>query len=208
MILPREFYAREAPNVAKDLLGCFLVTELPEGKAIGKIVETEAYLGTDDLASHSYKGQTKRNLVMFGPPGHGYIYFTYGMHYCFNTITGPEGVGEGVLIRALEPIEGVELMKRRRKIEDANNLCNGPAKLTQALGITTDLNGADLTQGPIIILNKDREVEVITTKRIGISKSVDLPLRFYCPKERVYHREEEAKKKCPPKAFNHKPGNK
>lgn len=165
--------------VAKDLLGCYLVTKFSEGKTVGKIVETEAYLGTDDLSSHSYKGQTVRNSVMFGPPGHAYIYFTYGVHYCLNAITGPEGVGEGVLIRALEPIEGIELMQKRRGVEEIKKLCSGPAKLVQSLGITSQLNGADLTHGPIVISLVEKPTEIVTTTRIGITKSSYLPLRFY-----------------------------
>lgn len=179
MVLPRSFYSRKAETVAKELLGCFLVTNLPEGITVGKIVETEAYLSAGDLSSHSYKGRTPRNAVMFDSPGRAYVYFTYGMYYCFNTVTGPKGKGEGVLIRSLEPLEGIELMKKRRGVEDIENLCSGPAKLTQAMGIDIKLNGAELTRGPIIIQESDQKVEIITSTRIGITKSIDLPLRFF-----------------------------
>lgn len=179
MKLGTKFYNRDAKVVAQDLLGCYLMTDLPEGKAIGKIVETEAYLSIGDLSSHSFRGLTKRNRTMFGPPGYAYVYFTYGMHYCVNVVTREKGVGEAVLIRALEPVEGIDIMKRRRGVMDIKNLCNGPAKLTQSLGINLTHNGYCINCGPIAILPKAEPVEVVTTTRIGIIKSSDLPLRFY-----------------------------
>lgn len=179
-ILPGKFYRGSAVKVAQKLLGMYLASYSPEGVTVGRIVETESYLGINDPASHSFKGPTKRNAPMFGRPGHAYVYFTYGMHYCFNVVTGQEGVGEAVLIRALEPLTGIELMKRRRGIEDSPRLCNGPAKLTQALGINLQSNGTDLTEGPIKILAGTRKgLKIITSTRIGISRARELPLRFF-----------------------------
>ncbi|MDO8498395.1 MAG: DNA-3-methyladenine glycosylase [bacterium] len=182
MIFKRDFYRQNAVIVARKLLGSYLVHQSPEGKTVGRIVETEAYLGKDDPASHAYRGKTRRNAVMFGPPGHAYIYFTYGMHYCFNVVTGKNGVGEAALIRALEPLEGLELIKQRRKTVNVYQLCSGPAKLVQAMGITPDLNGSDLTSGPLQIFTAgidNEKIEIITAPRIGISQAQDLPLRFY-----------------------------
>lgn len=197
MILAKEFYQRDTNTIAKELLGCFLVHETPTGVIIGKIVETESYL-TDDPACHGYNLRlTERTKVMFGDPGHAYIYFTYGMYYMFNITTAPIGVGEAVLIRALEPVEGVDIMFERRKIpkEKKNalkELCSGPAKLVLALGITSALYGHNMTKKPLYILsrdhfrqtkkqenNKTQAFEVITTTRIGISAGAELPLRFY-----------------------------
>lgn len=188
MILQKDFYQQNTIKIAKMLLGTYLVSRSVDGTTVGKIVETECYLGKNDPASHSFKGETKRNAPMFGEPGHAYIYFIYGMHYCFNVTTGPKGVGEAVLIRALEPIEGIDLMKKRRGVEDIYNLCNGPAKLTQALGITSGLNGSCLIKGPIQILSRNsypeihilpKNPKIVVTKRVGISQATDLPLRFY-----------------------------
>jgi DNA-3-methyladenine glycosylase len=169
-------YAVEA---AKHLLGSQLIHDTPEGRVSGIIVETEAY-HQDDVASHTYRGKTPRNAVMFGPAGYAYVYFTYGMHYCFNVVTGPEGSGQAVLIRALEPVEGVEIMKQRRGRENIHELTNGPAKLVQALGITKAhygvnlLNGGDLRIEPGV-----RPKKIIQTTRIGISEGKDVPWRFY-----------------------------
>lgn len=174
MVLPLEFYKQDTVQVAKQLLGKFLVC----GKTAGKIVETEAYIGTSDLASHSYRGQTQRNAVMFGPAGRAYVYFTYGMHYCFNAVT--EGAGEAVLIRALEPTDGIQLMRRRRRTDGLQSLCSGPAKLVQALGITSDMNGTSLADGPIRIEQRDNNpIDIAVATRIGISRAKDELLRFY-----------------------------
>jgi DNA-3-methyladenine glycosylase len=177
-ILPRAFYNRPAPEVARDLLGKVLV----HGPAAGVIVETEAYLGGDDLAAHSARGVTERTRVIFGPPGHAYVYFIYGMYECLNLVCEPEGRPGCVLIRALEPVDGIDLIRSRRpgarKLEDT---ASGPGKLTIALGITRAQNGADVTRGNLVVRQPviRKSVPVETTARVGITKSVDLPLRFY-----------------------------
>jgi len=186
MPLPEAFYHRRTPAVARALLGCVLVHDTPEGRAAGRIVETEAYLARKDPASHAFKGPTQRNAAMFGHPGTAYIYFIYGMYYCFNVVTGPHGVGEAVLIRALEPIEGLPLMEKRRGTDIARNLCSGPGKLVLALGIRPEHNHASLLSGPLHIetpetfgLAKVSARKIVATKRVGISAAADLPLRFY-----------------------------
>ena len=176
-ILKRAFYGRPTAEVARDLLGKVLV----HGRAAGIIVETEAYLGGDDLASHSARGITDRTRVIFGPPGHAYVYFIYGMYECLNLVCEPEGKPGCVLIRALEPVAGIELMGRRRtaarKIED---LASGPGKLTLALAITRAQNGADVTRGSVVVreLAEARRFEIGVTRRVGISQCADLPLRY------------------------------
>jgi DNA-3-methyladenine glycosylase len=146
----------------------------------GRIVETEAYMGALDMAAHGYRGQTLRNAAMFGPAGHAYVYFTYGMHYSFNTVCATEGVAEGVLIRALEPLAGIEFMERNRKTTDIRNLCSGPAKLVQALGITKAMNGQDLTTGSFTILDApSRDFNITTSSRVGISAGKEHQWRYY-----------------------------
>jgi DNA-3-methyladenine glycosylase len=177
--LPREFYARRTSEVARGLLGRVLARHTDEGMVAGVVVEAEAY-GPDDAANHAHRGQSPRNAVMFGEPGHAYVYLSYGVHWMINAVTVAEGVGEAVLIRALEPVAGIELMKKRRGIEDIRRLCAGPGSLCRALGITIEQNGADLL-GPNLYFAGDPPVrsEVVVTKRIGITKSADLPWRFY-----------------------------
>jgi len=186
MPLPEAFYRRRTVSVARSLLGCVLVHDSPEGRAAGRIVETEAYLSHKDPASHAYRGQTPRNTAMFGHPGNAYIYFIYGMYYCFNVVTGPHGVGEAVLIRALEPIEGVPLMQKRRNTDVARNLCSGPGKLVLALGILPSHNHASLLAGALHVeapeafgLRKCSPRKIVVAPRIGITAAADLPLRFY-----------------------------
>ena len=176
-ILPREFYERPTVEVARDLLGKVVV----HARAAGIIVETEAYLGGDDLASHSARGITDRTRVIFGPPGHAYVYFIYGMYECLNIVAEPEGKPGCVLIRALEPLAGLSLMQQRRPAaKSLESLASGPGKLTLALGITRAHNGADLTRGALVVraAAEPRRVEIEVTPRIGIRQCADWPLRF------------------------------
>jgi DNA-3-methyladenine glycosylase len=176
----RSFLFEDPEIVAPRLLGCQLVRTV-NGKVLrGRIVETEAYKQSD-AASHSYRGKTPRTDVMFGPPGHLYVYFTYGMHYCCNVVVGPEGYGAAVLIRAIEPLEGQGSMLKHRQGRDGIELSNGPAKVCQALAIDKSWNGHDLTQPPMLLevkptLSAD---QIVQTTRIGITKAVDQPWRFY-----------------------------
>ena len=176
-ILPRSFYARSTVQVARGLLGKVLV----HGPTAGIIVETEAYLGGEDLAAHSARGLTGRTRVIFGPPGHAYVYLIYGMYECLNLVAERDGRPGCVLVRALEPVSGVDLMRARRgtrrKLEQ---LTNGPGKLTLALGITRAHNGADVTRGPLVVREATGagEMEIEVTQRIGITRSAELPLRF------------------------------
>lgn len=184
MKLERAFYNQHTLTVARQLLGKVLVHETPNGIISGRIVETEAYLGVQDAAAHSYRGKTARTTVMFRQSGHAYIYFTYGMYYCFNVVSGGKQNGEGVLIRALEPLQGVELMKNYRGLADENKLTNGPAKLVIAMGITKDFYGHDLTQSPLYIASEENskifpKSSIIQTTRVGISQAKMLPYRFY-----------------------------
>ncbi|HET9482151.1 MAG TPA: DNA-3-methyladenine glycosylase [Candidatus Polarisedimenticolia bacterium] len=178
-VLPRSFYARPALAVAADLLGRILTHRHRGVPAAGRIVEVEAYLGAEDPASHAYRGRTNRNSVMFGPPGHAYVYFTYGNHYCLNVVTGRDGVAEAVLIRAVEPLGGIAAMRRRRKRTLMRELASGPGRLTQALGIGPARNGADLTRPPLCILEGGSAPEaIVRAPRIGISAATELPFRF------------------------------
>jgi DNA-3-methyladenine glycosylase len=176
-ILPRAFYERHTVEVSRDLLGKVLV----HGPVAGAIVETEAYLGGDDLASHSARGITDRTRVIFGPPGHAYVYFIYGMYECLNIVAEPKGKAGCVLIRALEPLAGMELMQKRRPAaKKSQDLASGPGKLTRAMGITRAHNGADLTRGDLVVRApmEPRQVEIEVTPRIGIRQCADWPLRF------------------------------
>ncbi len=181
------FYEQPTLVLAQALLGTYLVHQTPDGPIAGRIVETEAYL-TDDPACHAYRRQTPRNAAMFGPPGHVYVYQIYGLHYCVNIVTAPQGVGEAVLIRALEPVQGIEQMRQNRGVEVLGLLCKGPGRLVEALGITKKMNGSSLITGSLCVfppesyptLNTD--FQVVTTTRIGITQGADLPYRFYIEK--------------------------
>ena len=176
-VIGRDFYARPAIEVARDCLGKILV----HGKTAGRIVEVEAYLGVDDRAAHAWHGITDRTRVIFGPPGHAYVYFIYGMYECLNFVAEPEGQAGCVLIRALEPLAGIKAMRRRRPAaKREEDLANGPGKLTLAMGITRRLNGADLTRSALQVrrLREEEPVEIQVTPRIGIAHCAEWPLRF------------------------------
>lgn len=174
-----EFLGGAAYDVAPQLLGCLLERSLHGQTLRVKIVETEAYDQTD-IASHSYRGETERTKVMFGAYGHLYVYFTYGMHYCANIVTGASGHGAGVLIRAVEPVDGVGLIEANRRRQGAD-ATNGPAKLCQALEIDKRLNGHDLQQGELRLIPSKRlpKTAITQTTRIGISHGKDVPWRFF-----------------------------
>lgn len=175
VILPREFYERPTVEVARGLIGKLLV----HGETAGTIVETEAYLGGDDLASHSARGVTPRTKVIFGPAGHAYVYLNYGIHECLNIVAEPEGIAGCVLIRAVKPVRGLEKMRERRpRVRDDGGLASGPGKLTLAMGITRALNGADVTRGPLTVVDQGLVFGIETTPRIGITKCADWPLRY------------------------------
>jgi DNA-3-methyladenine glycosylase len=176
--LPRSFFARRTEEVAADLLGCVLVRSIPGALLSGSIVETEAYGGADDPGSHAFRGRTRRNSVMFGPPGYLYVYRSYGIHSCLNVVCEREGAAGAVLIRALQPISGIGIMERNRGGRPVADLCNGPGKLCAALDITTALNGADLEGDQVWIEEGQRPEKVETTTRIGLTGGADLPLRF------------------------------
>ncbi|MDQ2745545.1 MAG: DNA-3-methyladenine glycosylase [Chloroflexota bacterium] len=177
--LPRSFYARHAVEVAPDLLGKLLVRSLPEGVLKGRIVETEAYTGTSDPGSHAYRGPTPRNQVMFGPAGHVYVYLSYGMHHCMNVVTDDPGVAGAVLLRALEPIAGLDIMERNRKGRLPAELLNGPGKICQAYHISREQNGADLESSDIWIERDGFQADRVRVgTRVGITVGADLPYRF------------------------------
>jgi DNA-3-methyladenine glycosylase len=171
--LGRDFYARSVHDVARDLVGCLV----RHGETAGRIVETESY-HMDEPACHAYVGLTERTRTLFGPPGHAYVYFSYGIHSLLNAVAEPEGTGSAVLIRALEPVDGLDVMRRRRGVERATELCSGPAKLTQALEIGLSLNGSSLLDGPIEVLEREAQPRIAIGERIGITKAADLPWRF------------------------------
>ncbi len=180
--LERAFYDRDPRQVAVDLLGCTLVHETADGVASGVIVETEAYR-PEDPACHAYKGLTMRNRTIFGRPGLAYVYLSYGLHKLLNAVCEEEGVGSAVLIRALRPHQGLEIMSRRRN--RSTHLCDGPGRLTQALGIELDQDGSDLTDGPLYILWGDApEGRIVSTTRIGISRGTELPWRYLIEDEK------------------------
>lgn len=180
--LPKEFYLRSAVIVAKELVGKYLFRRI-RGKVLsGIIVETEAYTGRNDPAAHSYNGKTPRNAAMFGEGGAAYVYFTYGNHFCFNAVTCRIGTPSAVLIRAAEPVDGIEIMKKNRGTDDLYNLASGPGKLTKAFMIDRSLNGASLSGIEIYIAEKlpeNRKFEIMKSGRIGITKNTEKLYRFY-----------------------------
>lgn len=180
--LDRDWFGRDARTVATELLNKVIRVDSSSGPVAGRIVETEAYL-PDDPASHSFTGPTDRNRVMFGAPGHLYVYLSYGIHHCANVVTGPEGSGQAVLVRAVDPIDGIDLMRARRNRPD-RELANGPGKLCQALGIDLGDNGVDLLGGGRLSILDDGTPPPsgpLIGPRIGISKAVDRPWRFRTP---------------------------
>ena len=186
--LPRAFYARPVLRVARDCIGKHLVHDTPAGRVVGRIVEAEAYRGPEDRAAHSYGGRrTPRTEVMFGPPGHAYVFLVYGLHYHVNLVTTAEGAPHAVLLRAVEPVFGVELMAARRNVDPTRvELTNGPGKLCQAFGIGRDEYGADLCQGSLYLTDAPT-VRVARAPRIGVDyagKWAERPWRFFDPHSR------------------------
>ena len=174
--LTPDFFHRSVHRVARDLIGCTVV----HGQTSGVIVEAESYHAEDE-ACHAFGGRTPRNSVLFGPPGSVYVYLSYGIHSLLNFVAEPDGDAAAVLIRALEPVAGVELMKSRRGLERSEDLCSGPGKLTQALGIGLDLNGSSVARGPVFVLPRSgawQRPRVSTSPRIGITRDAHLPWRF------------------------------
>jgi DNA-3-methyladenine glycosylase len=187
--LDTDFYRRSVHDVARELIGCVV----RHGETAGRIVETESY-HMDEPACHAYAGVTERTRTLYGPPGHAYVYFSYGMHSLLNAVAEDEGVGAAVLIRALEPVDGLDAMRERRGVARPpqrklglqggvkdEELCSGPGKLTQALGIGLSLNGTSLVEGPVEVLTREpgsREPRVVVGERIGITKAAELPWRF------------------------------
>ena len=180
-ILSRDFYNRETELVAREMLGTILECQTGEGTASGMIVETEAYIGEHDPACHAAVGRTNRTAPLYGRPGMSYVYFIYGVHWCFNAVTREEGLPSAVLVRAIEPVKGIDVMRARRgpKVQGVN-LANGPGKLCEALGIDGSMNDLSLQRYPLVIRAgesvSDADVEV--GPRIGITKAADWPLRF------------------------------
>ena len=190
MLIPRDFFARPSVEVAPDLLGCVLEHETADGLVAVELTEVEAYAGRSDPASHAYRGKTRRNAVMFGPPGHAYVYFTYGMHFCVNIVClGEEGSASAVLLRAGEVIAGEELARARRTRGTTaiapRDLARGPARLCQALGIDRSQDGADLVSAgaPLRMLsrtgNPARSGKILTGPRVGVSSAAEIPWRFW-----------------------------
>lgn len=182
MKISRPFYEQPTVQVARQLLGKYLVRKHPEGKSVGRIVETEAYIGSKDLACHAARGRTARTEIMFGAAGYAYVYFIYGVYFCLNIVTEVVDHPSAVLIRALEPVEGVELMKKRRKTEDLRNLASGPGKLCQAFAIDKSLNGVDVCRSIMYVEDRVEPLpKILARPRIGVDyagKWKDKPWRF------------------------------
>jgi DNA-3-methyladenine glycosylase len=180
--LPVSFFVRPTEQVAAELLGMMVVSTVGGEVTEGRIVETEAYLGYDDPASHGYRHRRNaRNLALFGPPGSWYVYLSYGMHWCANLVCQRRGLASAVLLRALEPIEGLEVMRRRRRGVETKDLCSGPGKLCQALGIDRSLDDTRMAQSSVIVRHPTawEQPQVTVAPRIGITKAADWPLRFH-----------------------------
>ena len=180
-VLRARFYDRATELVARDLLGAVLECTSPGGVSRGRIVETEAYLGPDDPACHAAAGRTPRTQHLFGPPGLAYVYLVYGMYWCFNAVTRERGHGAAVLVRAVAPLDGVELMRERRpNARTERELTNGPGKLCLAMGIDGSMNGTSLRDGPVVIRagTAVRDADVVVTPRIGITRAAAWPLRY------------------------------
>ncbi len=181
-ILRRDFYDRETEIVAREMLGAVLQCSTSAGVASGIIVETEAYVGEHDPACHAAAGLTRRTAPLYGRPGVSYVYFVYGMHWCFNAVTRASGLPGAVLVRAIQPVAGLELIQQRRGLKVRGvNLTNGPGKLCVALGIDGTMNGLSLQRGPLVMREGDSiaDSDIVTTTRIGIKKAADWPLRYY-----------------------------
>ncbi len=180
--LPRRFYTRPSTRVAPELLGRILVRMLPDGTRLaGRLVEVEAY-GPNDPASHAFRGPTPRNLVMFGPPGHLYVYFTYGMHFCANVVTGTNGEGSAVLLRAAEPLEGFDAMAEHRGVDVVRLLCSGPGRLTQAMAIGRPDNGADLVRDGALQLRAGDPLtagRIARSTRVGVNVGIEPRWRYF-----------------------------
>ncbi len=176
-----EFYLQPTLKIARELLGKVIIRRIGDKVLAGKIVETEAYIGEDDPASHAFRGMTLRNKIMYLQGGHAYVYFTYGMHYCFNVVTEREGFPSAVLIRAVEPVYGIELMKKFRGVEDIYNLTNGPAKFCQAFKIDKSFNGVSLLGDEIFIAFPliGEKFKIGRSERIGIKSGLDRKWRFF-----------------------------
>ena len=199
-ILPRDFYNRDTEIVAQEMLGAIIECSTPDGIASAMIVETEAYVGEHDLACHAAAGLTKRTEPLYGPPGLSYVYFIYGVHWCFNAVTREAGLPSAVLVRAAEPVGGVALMRARRGDKPAAiGLTNGPGKLCEALGINGSHNGLMLQRKPLVIREGSRVSgsEIETTPRIGISRAVDWPLRYFIRGNPYVSRFPRARKAAP-----------
>ena len=177
--LTRAFYARPAPVVAADLLGKLLIKA--DDGIVARIVETEAYTDTDP-ASHAFRGPTPRNAPMFGDPGHAYVYFTYGMHWCMNTVTGDQGVGQGCLLRAAQPLEGLDVIRERRGAAKDRDLLRGPGRLGQGFGLHRAYSGIDLCDGgPLFLADDGDRPEVMVGPRVGVATGADQAWRFWVP---------------------------
>ena len=192
MKMNHSFFRKDTVELARNLLGCLLVHGTPDGVAAGMIVETEAYVGAIDKACHAYRNRSERTEIMYGDGGFAYVYFIYGMHHCFNVVTGPAGEGNAVLIRALEPVIGLDLMRKRRQTNQLQNLCNGPGKVCQALAITKGEYGMDLCDpaGPLRLV-RFRHIpdnRITSSPRINVAYAEEAaawPWRFYV-KDNLY----------------------